>query len=90
MEGLCPCGHEHTGSIVPVSLLAGDPTYCMMVSIQCVTGLIVRKTIFTSAEVSVFWQNFMCAGGMAVFVIVTFPPPRDVGTQTNPFNTPAL
>ena len=30
MEGLCPCGHEPTGSIVPVSSFAHSPSFSLL------------------------------------------------------------
>ena len=35
-----------------------------------------EKYLYVSVKFSVFWQNFMCAGGMTVFVTVTFPQYR--------------
>ena len=46
MEGLCPCGHEPTGSIVPVSELVRPTTYSL-----CLVG------VFLSGGVGAYPQN---------------------------------
>ena len=72
MEGLCPCGHEPTGSIVPVSRLLDLQIFFSRLAYinSNLTILLQLKFIPPVTEISVTDDSFTVAILVCIFVVL--------------------